>query len=129
MNAPDITDPIENMTEAIRYARSRYMPSDAAMEFNRRRHPDKVIEPTEKDWELYRAAVAALTAALESDFIYVDGWVDEPRSQRAPGDYSETEDEYRDRANALAAEKGVPKDIHLALSMAEWWILIGEDGS
>lgn len=117
-------DPLANVVAAARYARSRYLPSDAALEFQRRRHPDKIVEPTEKDWELYRAADAALRAALESDFIYVDGWVDEPRSHRVPGDYSETEDEYRTRANALAAEKGIPDDLHRALSMEEWRVLV-----
>lgn len=117
-------DPLANVVAAARYARSRYQPSEAAMEFRRRRHPDKTVEPTEKDWELYRAADAALRACLESDFIYVDGWVDEPRSHQVPGDYAETEDEYRARANALAAEKGIPDDLPRALSMAEWRVLV-----
>lgn len=118
-------DPLANAAAAVRYARGRYCPSEAAMEFKRRRHPDKTVEPTEKDWELYRAADAALRAAQESDFIYIDGWVDEPRSFRTPGDYAETEDEYRARTNALAAEKGVPHDIHQALSAEEWATLVG----
>lgn len=123
----DITDPMKNIIESIQYARSAYGWSDAAEEFKRRRHPDKIIEPTEKDWELYRAAQAALDAAAESDFIYIDGGIEPPCSRREPGDYSETEDEYRSRANALAAEKGIPEDIHRALSMAEWRILVEEE--
>ena len=118
-------DPIANLAAAAQYASQAYgLPSDAALEFRRRRHPDRTIEPTEKDWELYRAAQAALDAAAESDFIDVDGWVNEPRPLRARGDYSETEDEYRARANALAAEKGIPADIYQALSMEEWRILV-----
>lgn len=117
-------NPLANVAAAARYALSAYCPSDAAMEFKRRRHPDKTVEPTEKDWELYRAADAALRAAQESDFIYIDGWVDEPRSHQVRGDYSETEDEYRARANALATEKGIPADLYQALSMEEWRVLV-----
>lgn len=123
MSTDDITDPIANQLASIRYSRSRYGASDAALEFRRRRGPDKVIEPTERDWALYRAADAALKACLESDFIYVDGWVDEPHSHREPGDYIETEDEYRQRAYALAAERGFPDDLGRALSIGEWRIL------
>lgn len=113
----------ENIAETLRYAREAYRGSDAAQEFKRRRHPDKIVEPTERDWELYRAADAALRACLESDFILVDGWVDEPRARREPGDYAETEDEYRRRVNTLALIRGIPDDLHRALSMDEWRIL------
>lgn len=117
-------DPLKGIAEAIRYTSSVYAASDAAMEFKRRRHPDETIEPTEKDWELYRAADAALKAAQESDFIEVEGGVDEPRPLRRRGDYAETEEEYRTRVNALAAEKGVPHDLYRALSMGEWRVLV-----
>lgn len=125
MSTDDTNDPLANVVAAARYARSRYQPSDAAMEFRRRRHPDRTIEPTEKDWELYRAADAALQAARESDFIDVDGWVDEPRPLRARGDYAETEDEYRARVAALIVTKGIPRDLHRALSMEECRVLAG----
>ena len=120
----DSTDPLQNIIESIRYARSVYGWSDAAQEFKRRRHPDKIIEPTEKDWELYRAANAAMTAAALSEFIDFDGWIEEPEPRREPGDYSETEDEYRERVNALVTEKGIPSDLHRALSPEEWAALV-----
>lgn len=119
-------DPLANVVAAVRYANRAYgLPSDAALEFKRRRHPNKTVEPTEKDWELYRAADAALRAAQESDFIYIDGWVDEPRPLRERGDYAETADEYRARVAALVVTKGVPDDLHRALSVEECRVLAG----
>lgn len=123
MSNQDITDPITNLTESLRHARRRYGASNAALEFRRLRGPDKIIEPSETDWELYRAAVAAIAAASESEFIYVDAELEEPKPRRERGEYIETENEYRARAAALAAERGFPDDLDCALSIAEWRIL------
>lgn len=123
MSSQDITDPITNLMASLRHVRRGYGASDAALEFRRLRGPDKVIEPTEKDWELYRAALVAVSAASESEFIYVDAEIEEPKPRRERGDFIETEDAYRARADALAAERGVPDDLDRALSIAEWRLL------
>lgn len=93
--------------------------SDAAREFRRRRGPDKIVKPTERDWKLYRAAIDALEAATESDFINVDADIEEPHERREMGDYTETEDEYRHRIALLIAEHGIPDDIDRALPMKD----------
>lgn len=93
--------------------------SDAAREFRRRRGPDKIIKPTERDWELYRAAIDALEAAAGSAFINIDADIEEPIERREMGDYIETEDEYRHRIALLIAERGIPDDIDRALSMKD----------
>lgn len=126
MSKTDITDPIANMAKSIEYAKKAYGVSEEALAFRRRRGPDKIIEPTEKDWELYRAADAALRAALESDFIDVDGWVEEPRALRESGDFIETEREWIERVAELLEKSGgdVPQDLDRAISVGEMKILL-----
>lgn len=122
------TDPIANLANAIRYTHTRYGASDAALEFRRRRGPDKVIEPTENDWELYRAAIAAVNAASQSDFIYVDAEIEEPEARRKPGDYIETEDEYRRRVHTLIRIHGTPDDLGRAIPMRDMFTLLQIEG-
>lgn len=121
-----ITDPIENLRASIAYSRETYGISDAAMEYRRRREPDKVSEPTEADWAAYRAALAAIDKLEDNPHIYVGAIeIDEPDARREPGDYIETEREWIRRVAKLIAESGghLPEDLDRALSVGELRLL------
>lgn len=113
-------------SELIYTPKGRGLISDAAREFRRRRGPDKTIEPTEKDWQLYRAVIAAVDAARQSDFIYVDAEIEEPKARRESGDYVESEREWIVRVAELLEKSGgdVPGDLARALTVGEMKILL-----
>ena len=126
MSKTDFTDPIANIVAAIKLSKKAYGVSEEALAFRRRRGPDKVVEPTEKDWMLYRAAIAAVDAATRSDFIYVDAEIEEPKARRESGDFIETEREWISRVAELLEKSGgdVPQDLDRALSVGEMKILL-----
>lgn len=120
MTPDDVTDPLRNIAASAAYSERTYGAPAEARALARHRGPDIVHEPTPGDWERYNATVEAISAIAENYPGYVDYEIDPPRTSRKPGEYTETEDEWVQRARTQIFVFGIPENLDRVLSIAEY---------